>query len=56
MRRPQKNFSGWLAGKNLQPAINLIGVCANNFAVEPICQLDGESGLADPGWAGDNDG
>ena len=45
-----------LCGKDLHAAIDLVGVGTENFAVEPVCQLDGESGFADPGWAGDDDG
>lgn len=45
-----------LGGEDFQARIDLIGIRPKNFAVELKSQLDGESGFADPGGAGDEDG
>lgn len=55
MRNPRLIVDAGLAGEDLKSAIDLIGIRTNNFAVEPVCQLDGENAFADPGGAGDND-
>lgn len=56
MRDGRQRLRGGLAGQDLHPAIDLIGVRSNNFAVEPPGEVDGEGGLADPSRASDDDG
>jgi hypothetical protein len=44
-----------LGREDFHAAVNLEGIRTNNFAVEPGCQLDGESSFADPGGSSNND-